>query len=43
MTPLRYQINTLITTLGVDNKINMKVIIPNEAIINYYMSYSEVV
>jgi len=43
MTPLRYQINILITTLGVNNKLNMKVIIPNEAIINYYIVYSEVV
>jgi len=34
MTPLRYQINTLITTLGVINKLNIKVIIPNVAIIN---------
>jgi hypothetical protein len=34
MTPLRYQINTLITTLGVINKLNIKVTIPNEAIIN---------
>lgn len=34
MTPLRYQINILITTLGVIYKFNIKVIIPNEAIIN---------
>lgn len=34
MTPLRYQINTMITTLGVIDKLNIKLIIPNEAIIN---------
>lgn len=43
MTPLRYLVNFTITTLGVNNRLNMKVKIPNEAIINYAVSYSEVV
>jgi len=41
MTPLRPDLTG--TTLGVNNKINMKLIIPNEAIIRTLIINSEVV